>query len=452
MDAGGIATGRRRVKAALFLFCCGLGGSLPHGLGVWSPLPALALALALGGYGVKAVFLNPPWDPSDGAKPGEANPGSADLGAIDLPAVDLVVAARDEEAVIGRLVQRLSQLDYPQELLRFWVVDDGSEDGTAAVLAEQQDRHPQLQVVRRPRNAGGGKSGALNTVLPQLAGRWLMVLDADADLQIDVLRRLVPFAEAGGWAAVQLRKAVVNAGDNLVTRCQAMEMALDAVIQQGRLQAGGVVELRGNGQLLRREVVLACDGFNEATVTDDLDLSFRLLLEGQPVGLLWNPPVQEEAVTTLAALWRQRQRWAEGGLQRFFDYWPRLWSGALPIEKRLDLAVFFLLQYGLPVMASADLLTSLLSRTAPAFWPLSVLAFGLSGGAILKGCRRPSEGPALPAMDLANLALGILYLGHWFVVIPYTTLRMALLPKTLVWAKTLHVGTSGEPALADPAP
>ncbi len=447
MDAGGIATGRRRVKAALFLLCCGLGGSLPHGLGVWSPLPALALALALGGYGLKAVFLNPSQVPLDGAKPGEGEPFPADL-----PPVDLVVAARDEEAVIGRLVERLIQLDYPKALLRFWVVDDGSEDGTAAVLAEQQTLHPQLQVLRRPRNAGGGKSGALNTVLPQLAGRWLMVLDADADLQRDVLLRLVPFAEAGGWAAVQLRKAVVNADHNLVTRCQAMEMALDAVIQEGRLQAGGVVELRGNGQLLRREAVLGCDGFNEATVTDDLDLSFRLLLEGQPVGLLWNPPVQEEAVTSLAALWRQRQRWAEGGLQRFFDYWPRLWSGAVPAEKRLDLAVFFLLQYGLPVMASADLLASLVSRSAPAFWPLSLLAFGLSGGAILKGCRRPSEGPALPAMDLANLALGIFYLGHWFVVIPYTTLRMALLPKTLVWAKTLHVGASGESVLADPAP
>jgi len=106
------------------------------------------------------------------------------------------------------------------------------------------------------------------------------------------------------------------------------------------------------------------------------------------------------------------------------------------------------------VMASADLLASLLSRTAPALWPLSVLALGLSGGAILKGCRRSSEGPALPTMDLANLALGIFYLCHWFVVIPYTTLRMALLPKTLVWAKTSHGGgaASVEPALVDPTP
>jgi 1,2-diacylglycerol 3-beta-glucosyltransferase len=317
------------------------------------------------------------------------------------------------------------------------------------VLSAYQRRYPQLQVVRRSRDAGGGKSGALNTVLPQLQGRWLMVLDADAELQADVLERLVPFAEAGDWAAVQLRKAVVNAEDNWLTRAQAMEMALDAVIQQGRLRSGGVVELRGNGQLLRREAVLACDGFNEATVTDDLDLSFRLLVQQQSVGVLWDPPVQEEAVTALSSLWRQRQRWAEGGLQRFFDYWGSLSGPDLSAGQKLDLTGFFLLQYVLPVMAVADLLGALLTGTAPALWPLSFVAFGLSGGAILVGCRRPSEGPALPAMHPLNLALGIVYLGHWFVVIPYTSLRMALLPKRLVWAKTLHVG--GGPS-DDPLP
>jgi 1,2-diacylglycerol 3-beta-glucosyltransferase len=308
------------------------------------------------------------------------------------------------------------------------------------VLAAYQARYPQLQVVRRSRQAGGGKSGALNTVLPQLQGRWLMVLDADAELQSDVLERLVPFAEQGAWGAVQLRKAVVNADRNLLTRAQAMEMALDAVIQQGRLSSGGVTELRGNGQLLRREALLACDGFNEATVTDDLDLSFRFLVQGEPVGLLWDPPVQEEAVTALPALWRQRQRWAEGGLQRFFDYWPSLTGPGLTGTKKLDLLSFFLLQYVLPVMALADLIGAALTGTAPALWPLSIVAFGLSGGAILAGCRRSAEGPALPAMHPFNLALGIVYLSHWFVVIPYTTLRMALLPKRLVWAKTLHVG------------
>ncbi len=443
MAAGGTATEARRPKAALFLLCCLAAGILPHRLpGLASLAPSIALTLLLGGYGLRSVFLVPRRRP--GAEPAAA----ADPGSGAAPAVDLVVAARDEEAVIGRLVERLAQVRYPAEGLRFWVVDDGSEDRTPERLAELQQRHPQLQVLRRSREAGGGKSGALNAVLPRLQGRWLMVLDADAELQADVLERLVPFAEAGGWGAVQLRKAVVNAGHNLLTRAQAMEMALDALIQRGRLASGGVVELRGNGQLLRRDLVLACGGFNEATVTDDLDLSFRLLLDGTAVGIVWDPPVQEEAVTSLAALWRQRQRWAEGGLQRFFDYWPGLSGDRLSAARKLDLACFFLLQYALPVVAVADLIGAGLTGTAPAIWPLSIVAFALSGGGILQGCRRPSEGPALPAMGPFNLALGIVYLGHWFVVIPWTTLRMALLPKRLVWAKTLHVG---DPASA-PAP
>jgi 1,2-diacylglycerol 3-beta-glucosyltransferase len=281
------------------------------------------------------------------------------------------------------------------------------------------------------------------------------VLDADAELQPDTLERLIPFAEAGGWAAVQLRKAVVNPSVNWLTRAQAMEMALDMVIQEGRLASGGVAELRGNGQLLRRDALDRCGGFNEDTVTDDLDLSFRLLLADQPIGVLWDPPVAEEAVLTLRALLRQRQRWAEGGLQRFFDYWPALVNGPLTVSRKLDLTCFFLLQYGLPVVAIADLISALFTGTPPTIWPLSFVAFGLSGLSILAGCRREGEGPPRPAMHPLNLGLGILYLGHWFAVIPWTTLRMALLPKKLVWAKTLHLGADldmpHESVVEDPA-
>jgi 1,2-diacylglycerol 3-beta-glucosyltransferase len=45
---------------------------------------------------------------------------------------------------------------------------------------------------RSSTRAGGGKSGALNLVLQQLQGRWLLVLDADADLQPALLERLIP--------------------------------------------------------------------------------------------------------------------------------------------------------------------------------------------------------------------------------------------------------------------
>lgn len=442
----------RRVPSAVFLLGCGWAGMAPHWLDPTVQLwPAISLAVLLGGYSLRTVLLQALRPSAPAVSIPQAAGAEAGSAAAALPAVDVVVAARDEQAVITRLVEGIARLHYPEGQLNLWVVDDASSDRTPQLLSELQQRFAFLRVMRREPGAGGGKSGALNLVSQQLQGRWMLVLDADADLQPDTLERLIPMAENGGWSAVQLRKAVVNPLTNWLTRAQAMEMALDAVIQQGRLGSGGVAELRGNGQLLRRDGLQRAGGFNEDTVTDDLDLSFRLLLAGEPVGILWDPPVREEAVLTLAALWRQRQRWAEGGLQRFFDYWPALCSIRLSGGQRLDLACFFLLQYAMPVVALADLLGALLTRSLPTFWPLSVVAFGLSGVSILSGCRRPGEGPAFPAMNPANLALGIAYLGHWFVVIPWTTLRMALLPKTLVWAKTTHLGAEPSEPVEDPA-
>lgn len=445
--------GHRRLKASLFLLGCCAAGLAPHWLEPGRSLvPSIVLAVLLGGYSIRTVLLDPPTIAAPPETTDDSGAATKPDVAIDLPTVDVVVAARDEQAVIRRLVERIVNLRYPAGRLLLWVIDDGSEDRTPELLEELQARESALRVLRRSRQAGGGKSGALNLVLPQLQGRWLLVLDADADLEEDVLERLIPWAEAGGWSAVQLRKAVANPDTNLLTRAQAMEMAFDAVIQQGRLCAGGVAELRGNGQLLRREAVQTCGGFNEATVTDDLDLSMRLLLERQPIGVLWDPPVQEEAVLTLSALWRQRQRWAEGGLQRFLDYAPGLLSDRLSGSQKIDLFSFFVLQYMMPVMAAADLAGVIATGTPPAMWPFSIVALGLSGIAIVSGCRRPSEGPPLPRMSVASVTLGVLYLVHWFAVIPWVTLRMALLPKRLVWVKTLHHGAEEEPQTVEGDP
>ena len=420
----------RRVKSAAFLFACGCAGAAPHWLDPARSLwPAISLAVMLGGYGLRTVLR--------GKVPKGITTRSSAVSDL-LPTLDVVVAARDEERVVPRLVERLTSLRYPQGRLTTWIIDDGSLDQTPQLLDQLAKDHPQLQVIHRQRDAGGGKSGALNTALKQLKGEWLLVLDADAQLQDDLLERVVPYALEGGWSAVQLRKAVIDADRNWLTRAQAMEMALDVVIQSGRLEGGGVAELRGNGQLIRRSVLEASGGFNEDTVTDDLDLSFRLLTHGALVGILWDPPVQEEAVPGLKALWKQRQRWAEGGLQRFFDYWPTLTSGQLSLRQRWDLACFFLLQYCLPLLSFADLSTSVISRTVPTYWPLSFVAFGVSGLAYWRGCRGCNEGPLIPRPGVWHLLVAIAYLGHWFVVIPWVTLRMALLPKRLVWAKTSH--------------
>ncbi len=432
-----VVTGNyRRIKTAFFLTACCWLGAFPHWIDPERNLyPAFTLAILLGGYGLRTV-LRKSRKLTNSSQVNLTNVAEKEF----LPTIDVLVAARDEEAVLSRLVNRLNLLNYPKEKLSTWIVDDGSQDGTSSILNELTKQFSTLNVIRRSRFAGGGKSGALNEALKHLKADWLLILDADAQLQEDVLLRLVDIIQNYSWSAVQLRKSVINASQNPLTCCQAMEMAMDAVIQEGRLSGGGVVELRGNGQFLKRAALDKCGGFNEDTVTDDLDLSFRLLILGELVGILWDPPVEEEAVLSIPALLKQRQRWAEGGLQRFFDYWHLLTSSKINFTKKKDLTCFFLLQYALPVISFADLLTSFFIRVMPVYWPLSLVAFGVSGFAYWKGCYGSSEGPKLPSPKPLNIFMATIYLVHWFIIIPWITLKMAILPKKLVWEKTKHVG------------
>jgi 1,2-diacylglycerol 3-beta-glucosyltransferase len=71
-------------------------------------------------------------------------------------------------------------------------------------------------------------------------------------------------------------------------------MALDAYVQQQRIAFGGIGELRGNGQFVRRTALERCGGWNEETITDDLDLTFRLHLDQWDIEILTCAAVEEE--------------------------------------------------------------------------------------------------------------------------------------------------------------
>ncbi len=427
----------RRIKSILFLICCALAGIFPHLIEPSKNLyPSITLALFLGGYGLRAVLRD-----QRGNYPLQQELIEDEKFYEALPKIDVLVAARDEENVIERLVSRLLSIEYPEEKISFWIIDDGSQDRTSNLLKELSTNFPRINVLSRSLMSGGGKSGALNSALKKTDGEWLFILDADAQLQSNILLRAINLALNGGWAGVQLRKSVVNCDLNQIAVYQAMEMAMDAVIQRGRLAIGGVAELRGNGQLINRKVLDSCGGFNEKTITDDLDLSFRLLLTRSPIVIMWDPPIQEEAVESISALLRQRKRWAEGGLQRFFDYWPLLISKRLSNFKKLDLACFFLLQYVLPVVSFVDLIVSITLFKMPLYWPLSIVAFGISSFAFWKGCSQHSEGPRLPKPNFMNILGATIYLAHWFIVIPFIVVKMSVFRKNLIWEKTDHVGS-----------
>lgn len=362
------------------------------------------------------------------------------------PKVSLLIAAKNEEKVIGKLVEMLLKLDYPTDKYEVWVIDDHSSDRTGAILDQLALEHVQLKVLHRSANAGGGKSGALNQVLPQCQGEIIGVFDADAQVSPDLLKYVLPLFAKENIGAVQVRKAITNANVNFWTKGQEVEMALDSYLQQQRIAIGGMGELRGNGQFVRRSALEACGGWNEETITDDLDLTIRLHLDQWDIDFLPYPAVGEEGVNSAIALWHQRNRWAEGGYQRYLDYWRFLASKRLSIAKKVDLLLFFGFQYILPTAALPDLVMVLLRHRLPILSPLSTVLVSISCWSMLWGLIRIRRlERSLKFSDLITInwqiLIGMIYMLHWLVVMPSTIMRMSIRQKRLKWVKTTHQGS-----------
>ncbi|WP_414526568.1 glycosyltransferase [Nodularia chucula] len=421
--------GRRR-KAALVLTVVWSGTIALH-LASWGSIFILGLTTLLGFHALVVVFAKP----RRYTKEMQGN----------FPSVSLLVAAKNEEAVISKLVKNLCSLEYPDGQYEVWIIDDNSTDSTPDLLAALEPEYKQLKVLRRSTEASGGKSGALNQVLPLTKGEIVAVFDADAQVVPDLLLQVAPLFQREKVGAVQVRKAIANAKENFWTKGQMAEMALDTWFQQQRIAIGGIGELRGNGQFVRRTALESCGGWNEETITDDLDMTLRLHLDKWDIECTFFPFVQEEGVTNAIALWHQRNRWAEGGYQRYLDYWDLICKNRMGVRKTWDMLMFMFSMYILPTAAVPDILMALARHRVPMLAPVTTLSVTMSFMGMFAGLKRIGKDRKFNISTSFELLLqtvrGSLYMLHWLVVMSSTTARMSMRPKRLKWVKTVHSGS-----------
>jgi 1,2-diacylglycerol 3-beta-glucosyltransferase len=374
---------------------------------------------------------------------------SATGTAAGLPRVTVIVPARNEASVIGAAVTDLGRQAYADAAgprYHVLVVDDGSSDGTGvrarAAAAPFGDR---VRVVRREPGSGPPtKAAALNFAQPHVSGEIVGTVDADARLGPDLLERVMRAWQRDPAAvAIQAQRRSLNAAGGWLTAAQDEELLMDMASQCGRWAIDGTAELRGNGMFVRRAILEGLGGWNDLAITEDLDLSTRLVEVGEHVALAPEAEVREEAVERLAPLWTQRQRWAEGSLRRLMEYGPRLIANSrLPIGRRLDFVVFlgeFVIPPLFATATAASLVTVALPR--PADWSVPValvLGYGL-GTFFLALAGLAAHG--LRGWSLFGRATrGALFLSLWLLVVPAALLRICFGPRTVAFAQTPRVG------------
>jgi cellulose synthase/poly-beta-1,6-N-acetylglucosamine synthase-like glycosyltransferase len=359
------------------------------------------------------------------------------------PFVTVLVPCRNEELVIEGLLQTLLAFDYPVDRHEIIVIDDGSDDATGEIVDRIGREHPRLQCMHRPPNAGGGKSGALNAALAVARGEVIVVFDADHKPRADVLRRLARHFADPNVGAVQGRCIVRNSSETQLARTIAVDYYSGYLVNEyGRQSLFDLPAYGGSNCAVRAASIRAFGGWNENTVTEDTDLTLRLVLTGKFVRYDVTAIDTEESVPTFRRFWRQRYRWARGHQQAWREYRSSMLRAPnLSLPRRVE-SFMFLLVYHVPVLCGLGLVMVALRAGGVLDWgnsidltPIATLLFlgplvELASGLIVSRSPR-------------RAAWGILLFLPMFVIFTIVCSKSwfdGILGRPYTWAKTERTG------------
>jgi cellulose synthase/poly-beta-1,6-N-acetylglucosamine synthase-like glycosyltransferase len=189
------------------------------------------------------------------------------------PHVSMIICAHNEEASIGRKLENVLCLDYPDDRLEVLVASDGSTDGTNAIVRRYASRG--VRLLSLPRR---GKIPSLNAALPHATGEILVFSDANSIYAPDAIRALVrPFADpgVGGVAGDQRYLETGHGSDG--TEGERVYWSLDRQLKEWQSRSGSATSATGAIYAIRREL------FREVVsgVTDDFFISTSVVAQGK---------------------------------------------------------------------------------------------------------------------------------------------------------------------------
>ena len=247
-----------------------------------------------------------------------------------------VVAARNEAAVVGRLVESLLAQDYPRELFDIYVAPNNCTDDTEAVARGAGARI--LRVEGPIRSKGDVLRGAFSQLTAMGEYDAYCVFDAD-NLVSPGFFRAVSDARQAGFHAAQGFRDSKNPYDSWVSgSMSAFYWFMSRFYNESRARLGMSCHLNGTGFMVSDEAVRAI-GWNTRSLTEDLEFTALCALHGYRVGWMPEARVYDEQTSGFWVSCVQRRRWTAGSLQCMRRYVPAL------LKKRtlaaLDMAALF---------------------------------------------------------------------------------------------------------------
>lgn len=249
------------------------------------------------------------------------------------PLVTVQLPVYNELYVVERLLDAVAALDYPAASLEIQVLDD-SDDHTSALIAEKIKHYPAVQWkhIRRTKRSGF-KAGALRHGLTLANGEYIAIFDADFIPKSYFLKRTVPYFANARTGMVQTRWTHLNKNFSLLTRLQAIALDVHFYVEQvGRNSLHGFINFNGTAGIWRKATILDAGNWQDDTLTEDLDLSYRAQLKGWQ--FIYLPKVESpaELPPVMSALKSQQFRWTKGGAESAAKHLKTILHTKMPVQ------------------------------------------------------------------------------------------------------------------------
>lgn len=248
----------------------------------------------------------------------------------EYPFFSILIPCHNEERQIRETLIYLMELDYPN--YEVVAIDDGSTDKTASILHELSRKYERVRAIYLRENQG--KGAALNIACLMAKGDLILTIDADAFLDSKALKWMAwHFGKFPRVGAVTGNPRVLNR-TTLLGKIQTGEYAsIIGLIKRTQRILGKVLTVSGVIAAFRKQALLSVGLWDTDMLTEDIDITWKLEkhfwdVRYEPRALCWILVPE-----TIKGLWRQRLRWAQGGievLRKHRDIWQdwrqrRLW-------------------------------------------------------------------------------------------------------------------------------
>ncbi len=292
-----------------------------------------------------------------------------------LPRVTIQLPIYNERYVVERLIDEVTRIEYPRDLLQIQVLDDSTDEthGYAEALCERYRALGFPVEYHHRSDRRGFKAGALSEGLKTATGEFVAIFDADFIPPADFLIKTIHHFADCTVGVVQTRWTYLNRDYNFLTEVEAMLLDGHFILEHGaRSRAGYFFNFNGTAGILRRRMIDDAGGWQADTLTEDSDLSYRAQLKGWRFVYMPGLECPSELPVEMHGFQVQQSRWAKGLTQVAKKILPQVWRAKLPWRVKTEAFLHLTpnISYPMMLVMSALMLPVMIVRFYMGVWQM----------------------------------------------------------------------------------